>query len=769
MNPIFVDIHIHTSDNPNNLDANYSVETLIAKIKEFTNNSDFLISLTDHNTVNKCAYLKALQLGINIILGIELHIKNYDSCPAYHCHIYFDVDDITDVLVDDINAKLDKLYPNKVVEKLDPNIPTIQQVINEFDNYEFILLPHGGQSHATFDTSIPQGIKFDTTLEKSIYYNQFDGFTARGNKGLERTQEYFVKLGINEFVNLITCSDNYNPTLYPNGKDQNPYIPTWMLALPTFNGLRLSLSESSRLIYSETKPEFWSENIESVSLNKHNIEIDVELKSGLNVIIGSSSSGKSLLVDSIHKNITMTAGDSIYLKQYEVDKIIIKNPSGMTPHFLSQNYIMTVVNNVSENKIDDIDIIKNVFPGDEEVKEQISKGLLAFKQDIQDLIKQVKTIDREIQTLNTIPIISRLIVKNNLQSNPFKNLLPSDSEKTKLEFSRSKFEEYIENLDDIDNFLTRFPFISHSPNLIQDIKEELKLAYTNYSKEISARKIINNYKKEFDDLLRENNSEDQSKKQHFEKVLETVKRYVRAYKKFNEILIKISCYSLNFGSEIIESMGHKLHIENDFKLNKDKFIEIVNHYLKVKIDKFENITPNILFEENHKKQTPKVYGYEDFEKKIYTDFENINRKKYKIITKEGKDFDSLSPGWKTSVILDLILGYEEDISPIIIDQPEDNLATNYINKGLVNAIKKIKEKKQVILVSHNATIPMLADAQNIILCRNIDNKIVIKSCELEGKIDGKNVVDYIAEITDGGKSSIKKRVKKYNLKKYSES
>nr|WP_294782248.1 ATPase [uncultured Flavobacterium sp.] len=769
MNPIFVDIHIHTSDNPNNLDANYSVETLIAKIKEYTNNSDFLISLTDHNAVNKCAYLKALQLGVNIILGIELHIKNYDACPAYHCHIYFDVDDITDVLIDDINAKLDKLYPNKIVEKLDPSIPTIQQVINEFDNYEFILLPHGGQSHATFDTSIPQGIKFDTTLEKSIYYNQFDGFTARGNKGLERTQEYFVKLGINEFVNLITCSDNYNPTLYPNGKDQNPYIPTWMLALPTFNGLRLSLSESSRLIYSEIKPQFWSENIESVSLNKHNIEIDVELKSGLNVIIGSSSSGKSLLVDSIHKNITMTAGESIYLKQYEVDKVIIKNPSGMTPHFLSQNYIMTVVNNVSENKIDDIDIIKNVFPGDEEVKEQISKGLLAFKQDIQDLIKQVKIIDREIQTLNTIPIISRLIVKNNLQSNPFKDLLPSDSEKTKLEFNRSKFEEYIENLDDIDNFLTRFPFINHNPNLIQEIKEELKLAYANYSKEISTRKIINNYKKEFDDLLRENNSEDQSKKQHFEKVLETVKTYVRAYKKFNKILIKISCYSLNFGSEIIESMGHKLHIENDFKLNKDKFIEIVNHYLKVKIDKFENITPNILFEENHKKQTPKVYGYEDFEKKIYTDFENINRKKYKIITKEGKDFDSLSPGWKTSVILDLILGYEEDISPIIIDQPEDNLATNYINKGLVNAIKKIKEKKQVILVSHNATIPMLADAQNIILCRNIDNKIVIKSCELEGKIDGKNVVDYIAEITDGGKSSIKKRVKKYNLKKYSES
>jgi len=63
---------------------------------------------------------------------------------------------------------------------------------------------------------------------------------------------------------------------------------------------------------------------------------------------------------------------------------------------------------------------------------------------------------------------------------------------------------------------------------------------------------------------------------------------------------------------------------------------------------------------------------------------------------------------------------------------------------------------------------MLADAQNVILCNNVNNRIVIKSSPLEGKIENKNVLDHIAEITDGGKSSIKKRVKKYNLKKFTE-
>ncbi|SMC50195.1 ATPase [Moheibacter sediminis] len=769
MNPIFVDIHIHTSDNANNLVDNYPIELLVEKINNFTNNSDFLISLTDHNTINKKAYLKAKELNLNIILGVELHIKNYDNCPAYHCHIYFDVVELNSEIIDDVNKKLDKLYPDKVVEKLDPTIPTIQQIINEFDNYDFLLLPHGGQSHATFDTSIPTGVKFDTTLEKSIYYNQFDGFTARGNRGLERTQEYFTKLGINEFVNLITCSDNYEPTSYPNGKDKNPYVPTWMLAKPTFNGLRLSLSESSRLIYSETKPEFWSENIKSVKLHKSNIDIDVELTAGLNVVIGSSSSGKSLLVDSIHKNISATTQSSIYLEQYEIDKAEIINPSGMTPHFLSQNYIMSVVNNISENKIDDIDIIKNVFPGDANIKEQINNGLLILKKDIQELIKNVKIIDNEVQNLNTIPIISRLIVNKNLRTNPFKNILPSDIDETKLEFGSAKYYEFINNLNEIDEFLSKYPFVIHDDTLMTRLRSELNFAYNSSLKESEIRNIVTSSKTNYDSILRENNSEDQSKKLHFEKLIISLKKYIKATKRFDEILDKIANYSLNFESEVIESMGHKLHIENDFKLNKDKFIDVSNKYLKTKIDRFEDITPNIFFDINHKKQNPKVHSYDDLEKKIYSDFEDLNRKKYKIITKDGKDFDSLSPGWKTSIILDLILGYEEDISPIIIDQPEDNLATNYINKGLVNAIKKIKSKKQVILVSHNATIPMLADAQNIILCRNIENnKIKIISCALEGNIEEKSVVDYIAEITDGGKSSIKKRVKKYNLKKFNE-
>lgn len=61
---------------------------------------------------------------------------------------------------------------------------------------------------------------------------------------------------------------------------------------------------------------------------------------------------------------------------------------------------------------------------------------------------------------------------------------------------------------------------------------------------------------------------------------------------------------------------------------------------------------------------------------------------------------------------------------------------------------------------------MMGDAQQIIYCENKNGVIVISSSPLEGEIGEKSVLDLIASITDGGKPSIKKRVKKYNLKKF---
>jgi hypothetical protein len=452
-----------------------------------------------------------------------------------------------------------------------------------------------------------------------------------------------------------------------------------------------------------------------------------------------------------------------------VQNIKVENPSKIKPHFLYQNYIIKVIdNNNTENSIDDIAIIKNVFPGDKEIRASIDKGLAKFKADLKELISSVNILEMEGENLKRIPVLSRLITNKNVKNNIINKFLPNSEIESKISYAEHEKNSHVEILDEIETFLKNNPFVEHNSKLIQDIKIEIQVAYEMSLFEKSIREIIKNEKNQLDSDLRTTNKEQQTKKQNFEKLLESIKSYSKALDSFYKTLNIISEYHIKFDSQVINSMGHKLYIENNFNLNKEIFIEVVNKYLKTqcKIDGFKNLRPEYLFKTNFKQQKPVVRGYDDFEARINSDFESLNKKSYKIITKDDRNFEDLSAGWKTSVILDIIFGYEGDMAPLIIDQPEDNLATNYINKGLINAIKSIKSKKQIILVSHNATIPMLGDAQNVVLCRNENGKITIRSGRLEGKIDDKSIVDYIAEITDGGKRSIKKRVKKYNLKNF---
>ncbi len=774
MESVYIDVHIHTSENPDCLNENYDIDTLFSKIRYASQGQQSLISLTDHNTINKKVYLEALKkcgCDIHLLLGVELHIHYVKETEAYHCHMLFK-NAISEQVIDEVNAILNKLYVKKQVEKKDVNIPTLDKIINEFDSYDFMLLPHGGQSHATFDKSIPKGKKFDTMMERSIYYNQFDGFTARCDSGREETDNYFKRLGISDFVNLVTCSDNYNPSCYPDAKskDAEPHIPTWILADPTFDGLRLSLSERSRLVYSQNKPDSWSENIDSVKYTNEKLDIDVTFSSGLNVVIGGSSSGKTLLVDSLWRKLANDDFENSNYKVFGVANLNIVNPSGIRPHYLNQNYIMKVVSDDNQHNLEDIDIIRSLFPDNKDVVNRINSSLARLKDDITQLIQTVKEIQSIENKLKATPQIGHLLVLKAVKQNIFVHFIPQDESRQKIEYNKSKMDAQISTLNEIKTVLEKNPFVKEQNTTIDALIGLLQTIYMYSELETNVFREIKQAYDNYAVLLKTESQEEQTKTQEFNQLLSNINKYTFLNRKFKKHLTNIAEYHEEIATQDIISAGHHLYISNQFKMDKDGVLDVFNYLLKTgkKINDFDDICPQNLYENNFSKQKPKVQDYNDFINKVYNEFVQKNKTIYKIITSDGRDFDNLSAGWKTSVLLDLILGYDKDIAPIIIDQPEDNLATKYINDGLVDAIKKVKKFKQIILVSHNATIPMMGDAQRIIYCENKDGKIVIRSAPLEGEIDGKPVLDLIASITDGGKPSIKKRVKKYNLKKYTE-
>lgn len=768
--PVYTDLHIHTSENPNKIKdgVEYDIDALIKNINKISCDKRKLISFTDHNIVNKKIYLNKLPDMYYLILGVELHVSYDTKKKPYHCHIFFNVE-INGDNIDKINEKLDMLYPKKEIDKEDyKDIPKLEEIINTFNDYDFILLPHGGQNHSTFDKAMPKGIKFDNVMEKVLYYNQFDGFTARTTSGKEKTKNYFKKLGIDEFTNLITCSDNYNPTKYPNPKDDKAekFIPTWIIAEPTFEGLRIALSESNRLIYSHNIPNLYEEYIHGYKIKNELLDIDVNFKQGLNVIIGESSSGKSLLVDTLIKKINPKLSKIDYSVKYDFDGLEVDNPAGFVPYYINQNFIADVAN---KNKIEDIPLIKQMFGPTEQSKRKTSDKLNKLDNVLANLLNVIERIEVYQNNLMALTNLDNLILFKSKKENPLEKLFPKENIIDKLDYNEDEYEKHQDYLDEIYKFSKNNIYMEDIKEEIESIKQKLDTAYKKSHFEKFIRKIIKKHKTKFDENYKYDDNEIKIKNSNYEKALLYISKYLEERKNFDKALNELAKFSYKVQSKPIIISGHQLFVENKLEITKKNIIDYINDFLKNdnKIIDFEKIKPSDLFLDRLNKSY-KIDNYDTFKQKIFSKFTSSNKYDYKIITSDKRKWEELSPGWKTAILTELILQYSKDEAPLIIDQPEDNLANKYINNKLINDIKKSKTKKQIIIVSHNATIPVLADAENIIYCKAKGDNITIRSNYIENKIFNKKCLDIIADITDGGKKSIKKRFKKYNIKTYKE-
>lgn len=76
----------------------------------------------------------------------------------------------------------------------------------------------------------------------------------------------------------------------------------------------------------------------------------------------------------------------------------------------------------------------------------------------------------------------------------------------------------------------------------------------------------------------------------------------------------------------------------------------------------------------------------------------------------------MSPGEQSSAILAIALMAREQ--PLLIDQPEDELGYSYIVNKIVPKLLEAKAARQMIVISHNANIPVLGDAEWLVKVRN---------------------------------------------------
>ena len=125
-------------------------------------------------------------------------------------------------------------------------------------------------------------------------------------------------------------------------------------------------------------------------------------------------------------------------------------------------------------------------------------------------------------------------------------------------------------------------------------------------------------------------------------------------------------------------------------------------------------------------------------------------------TSSWKSLSTASAGQKTTAILTFILSY--GYTPLILDQPEDDLDNRIVYDLIVDRLKKAKEKRQLIVVTHNANIPVNGDAEYIISMDTESEKLKVLA---EGTVENVAIKREICDVMEGSEKAFKMRSKRY--------
>jgi DNA repair ATPase RecN len=128
--------------------------------------------------------------------------------------------------------------------------------------------------------------------------------------------------------------------------------------------------------------------------------------------------------------------------------------------------------------------------------------------------------------------------------------------------------------------------------------------------------------------------------------------------------------------------------------------------------------------------------------------------------REYKSMSQLSKGQKATALLLLLLSGSK--APLIIDQPEDDLDNRFVYDGIVTNLRNLKGKRQVIVSTHNANVPVLGDAELIVTLEG-DGQHGWFAEDGIGSLDDKTIRSYAENILEGGPDAFNARQHLYGF------
>lgn len=141
---------------------------------------------------------------------------------------------------------------------------------------------------------------------------------------------------------------------------------------------------------------------------------------------------------------------------------------------------------------------------------------------------------------------------------------------------------------------------------------------------------------------------------------------------------------------------------------------------------------------------------------------------------DGVSLEKLSPGTKGVILLMLYLEMDKtDNSPLIVDQPEENLDNQSVYGILTAYFREAKKRRQIIVITHNPNLVVNTDADQIIVAQSQSDdaleirSITYKSGAIEntfayGHPQHPGIKELCCDILEGGTEAFSMRDRRYS-------
>ena len=470
-------------------------------------------------------------------------------------------------------------------------------------------------------------------------------------------------------------------------------------------------------------------------------------------------------IENINNDINSVLND--YFAQLSLQKQLIK-PEG--DKVAANSLIVTISENIEkirlENKFSEEDNKNYKYVSDKLNSLLIEIQTLKLEQ---ERLMEIKGFDFSVSIgLNQISSKNQCLIEEKL-----KNIEESSTKQwiTLIEKLIAEVEDQIKTKKDELEALKASDIYLKGKNL-ESKNEELKQLEVQLE---THKKVI----KEFELYYEKYTRAERILEEKYNSILSLFEKYHEAIQKFktnftiqeSDLKIEIKVSTLDF-EEKIDYLNARNSINNTFIENFNNNIKEFD--AKIFKEFFKAWLRDSKFSFNRNK------NIDDLLKDIVT----TNWFSYDyVVTYQNDEFQDMSQGKKSFVILKLLLEFSDDKKPVLIDQPEDSLDNRAIYYELRNYLLSTKNNRQIIVVTHNPNIVVGSDAENIIVAhqqsnleknRN-DKKFQYINGSLENTherkescefiLESQGIREHIFDVLEGGEEAFTKREQKYNYTK----